>query len=371
MMEKPQGRPPFRADHVGSLLRPQALRQAFRDHHAGRIDDAAFAKIQDACIRDVVTMQEQVGLKVVTDGEFRRGSWFLGFVESLSGIELKKAELMFRLGGHEATWFGPAVTGKLSRKHPIVVNDYRFLAGVTKNTPKVTLPTPSILHFFGGKEGMDPKSYKDREALAEDLCAIYREEIDELYRAGCRVVQLDEVALALLCDESIRASLTAGGEDPQKLTDFYFDMIALALKDKPKDLAVLVHLCRGNYKGHWMGQGGYDPIAERLFTLPGVDGFLLEYDSERAGSFAPLRFLPKGKRGYLGVVSSKTGEMESIDQLRRRLDGAFKHAPEDRLGVSPQCGFASSVGGNPISEADQWAKLSLVTKLARTVWGTN
>jgi len=218
---------------------------------------------------------------------------------------------------------------------------------------------------------MAPKAYKDRDALADGLCAIYRQELDELYRAGCRVVQLDEVALALLCDENIRASLRAGGEDPERLTDFYFGMIASALKGKPDDLTALVHLCRGNYKGHWMGQGGYDPIAERLFAIPGVDGYLLEYDSERAGTFAPLRFIPKGKRAYLGVVSSKTGALESLDQLRCRVDEAIKHAPEDRLGVSPQCGFASSVGGNPITEAEQWAKLARVTELARAVWGTN
>lgn len=360
-----------RADHVGSLLRPDALKKAHRAHMEKRLDDAALEKVVSESIVNAVRHEEDADLRFVTDGEFRRGSWFLGFVGSLSGIELKKAELMFRLGGHEATWFGPVVTGKLTRKRPIVLNDYRFLAGVTKRTPKVTMPTPSILHFFGGKEGMDPKSYRDRDEFAADLCQVYREEIDELYRAGCRVVQLDEVALALLCDDNIRASLKAGSEDPRKLTSFYFDMIEMALKDKPQDLTVLVHLCRGNYKGHWMGQGGYDPIAERLFTLSGVDGYLLEYDSERAGSFAPLKFLPKGKRGYLGVVSSKTGALESLDDLRRRLDDAFKHAPGERLGVSPQCGFASSVGGNPVTEAEQWAKLARVTELARAVWGTN
>jgi 5-methyltetrahydropteroyltriglutamate--homocysteine methyltransferase len=360
-----------RADHVGSLLRPDALKKAHRAYMENRIDDAALENVVSQSITDAVRHEEDAGLRFVTDGEFRRGSWFLGFVDSLSGIELKKAQLMFRLGGHEATWFGPVVTGKLTRTRPIVANDYRFLAGVTKRTPKVTMPTPSILHFFGGKEGMDPKFYGDRDAFAADLCGVYREEIAELYNAGCRVVQLDEVALALLCDDSIRASLAAGGEDPEKLTNFYFEMIALALQDKPKDLAVIVHLCRGNYKGHWMGQGGYDPIAERMFTLPGIDGFLLEYDSERAGSFAPLRFLPQGKRGYLGVISSKTGTIEDLDDLRRRLDEAFKHAPEDRLGVSPQCGFASSAGGNPVTEAQQWAKLARVTELARAVWGTN
>lgn len=360
-----------RADHVGSLLRPDALKKAHRAHMEGKIDDAALETVVANCITDAVKHEQAAGLRFVTDGEFRRGSWFLGFVEALDGIALKKAELIFRLGGHETTWFGPVVTGKLARKRPIVVNDYRFLASVASHTPKVTLPTPSILHFFGGKEGMDPRSYKDRDALAEDLTAIYRQELAELHAAGCRVVQLDEVALALLCDQNIRAALKDGGENPEALTAFYVDMISVALKDKPSDLRVLVHLCRGNYKGHWMGQGGYDPIAERLFALPGVDGYLLEYDSERAGSFAPLRFLPEGKRAYLGIVSSKTGALESLDQLRRRIDEAFKHAPEDRLGVSPQCGFASSVGGNPLTEAEQWAKLARVTELARAIWGTS
>jgi 5-methyltetrahydropteroyltriglutamate--homocysteine methyltransferase len=361
-----------RADHVGSLLRPEALRKAHRAHAEKQIGEAELEKTVADCIADAVRHQEEAGLQVITDGEFRRGSWFLGFVEALDGIELRKAELPFTVaGGESASWFGPAITGKLRRRRPIVVDDYRFLAGKTARTAKVTMPTPSILHFFGGKDSLSSQAYQDDEALAADLAAIYRQELQELHAAGCRAVQLDEVALALLCDEGIRKSLTARGEDPERLTNLYFDMIDGALKDLPKELTVSVHLCRGNYKGRWMGQGGYDRIAERLFNTAGIHAYLLEYDSERAGSFAPLHALPKGKRAYLGVVSSKTGALESMDQLRRRLDEAFKHASSDLLGVCPQCGFASSVGGNPLTQAEQWAKLARVVELARAVWGRN
>lgn len=359
-----------RADHVGSLLRPQALRRAHQQHAAKEIDDTALEKVVEACIADAVHHQEQAGLQVVTDGEFRRGSWFLGFIQSLAGIELKKVELQFTVGGeHTASWFGPIVTGKLSLKKPIVALDYEKLAPLTSRRAKVTLPTPSILHFFGGKDGVSKTAYPDIEEFAADLIAIYRQELAALYHVGCRFVQIDEVALALLCDETIRGSLKAQGEDPDRLTDLYFRMIEGALSGKPADLAVSMHLCRGNYKGRWMGSGGYDRIAERLFNTRGIDGYLLEYDSERAGTFEPLKYVPAGRRAYLGIVSSKTGDLESLDVLRKRLDEAEKVAPADRLGVSPQCGFASSAGGNPLSEAEQWAKLARVVEAARAQWG--
>ena len=359
-----------RADHVGSLLRPQALRRAHQQHAAGEIDDRALQAQVSNCVADAVRHQEEAGLQVITDGEFRRGSWFLGFVQALDGIELKKVELQFTVGGeHAASWFGPTVTGKLARKRPIVALDYELLAPMTSRRAKVTLPTPSILHFFGGKDGVSKAAYPDIEEFASDLTAIYREEIAALYHAGCRYVQIDEVALALLCDETIRASLAARGEDPDRLADLYFRMIEESLSEKPVDLIVSMHLCRGNYKGRWMGSGGYDRIAERLFNIRGIDAYLLEYDSERAGSFAPLTHLPGGRRAFLGIVSSKTGELESLDLLRRRLDQAEKVAPAERLGVSPQCGFASSAGGNPLSEAEQWAKLALVVEAARAQWG--
>jgi 5-methyltetrahydropteroyltriglutamate--homocysteine methyltransferase len=368
MKNQPKNLP--RADHVGSLLRPQALRRAHQQHAAGEIDDTALEKVVSACVADAVRHQEEAGLQVVTDGEFRRGSWFLGFVQSLDGIELKKVELQFTVGGeHTASWFGPIVTGKLSRKRPIVTQDYTLLAPLTSRRAKVTLPTPSILHFFGGKDGVSKTAYPDIEQFAADLAAIYRQEFAELYRAGCRFVQIDEVALALLCDETIRSSLKSRGEDAEKLIDIYFRTIESALSETPDDLVVSMHLCRGNYKGRWMGSGGYDRIAERLFNTKGVDAYLLEYDSERAGTFAPLKYLPAGRRAYLGIVSSKTGELESLDLLRKRLDEAEKVAPADRLGVSPQCGFASSAGGNPLSEAEQWKKLARVVEAARAQWG--
>ncbi|MET0278328.1 MAG: 5-methyltetrahydropteroyltriglutamate--homocysteine S-methyltransferase, partial [Pseudorhodoplanes sp.] len=348
-----------RADHVGSLLRPQALRRAHQQYAAKEIDGAALEKVVASCITDAVRHQEDAGLQVVTDGEFRRGSWFLGFVQALDGIELKKVELQFTVGGeHTASWFGPVVTGKLARKRPIVTLDYEALAPATSRRAKVTLPTPSILHFFGGKDGVSKTAYPDIEEFAADLTDIYREEIAALYHCGCRFVQIDEVALALLCDDTIRASLKAQGEDPDRLTDLYFRMIEAALSEKPVDLMVSMHLCRGNYKGRWMGSGGYDRIAERLLNTKGVDAYLLEYDSERAGTFEPLKYVPAGRRAYLGIVSSKSGDLENLDLLRKRLDEAEKVAPAERLGVSPQCGFASSAGGNPLSEAEQWKKLA-------------
>jgi 5-methyltetrahydropteroyltriglutamate--homocysteine methyltransferase len=359
-----------RADHVGSLLRPQSLRRAHQQYAAKEIDDAALEKVVGDCIANAVRHQEEAGLQVVTDGEFRRGSWFLGFIQALDGIELKKVELQFTVGGeHAASWFGPIVSGKLARKRPIVSLDYEKLCSLASRRAKVTLPTPSILHFFGGKDAVSKTAYPDIEEFAADLTAIYREEIAALYHVGCRFVQIDEVALALLCDETIRSSLKAQGEDPDRLTDLYFGMIEAALSEKPIDLAVSMHLCRGNYKGRWMGSGGYDRIAERLFNIKGVDAYLLEYDSERAGSFAPLKYVPAGRRAFLGIVSSKTGDLESLDLLRRRLDEAEKVASADRLGVSPQCGFASSAGGNPLSEAEQWAKLARVVEAACAQWG--
>ncbi len=359
-----------RADHVGSLLRPSPLRSAHKARAAGEIDDAALESVVADCIREAVTRQQDAGLEVVTDGEFRRGSWFLGFVEAVDGIELRKAELQFTINGEEAaSWYGPAIAGKLARKRDIVAEDYRFLAGVTQRIAKVTLPTPSLFHFFGGKNVLTDSPYADVEDFGADIARIYREELAALYEAGCRYVQLDEVPLALLCDESIRASLTARGEDPDRLIDIYARMTNDALAGRPKDMRVGMHLCRGNYKGRWMGEGGYDRIAERLFNAIDVDAYLLEYDSERAGGFEPLRDLPDGKRAYLGLVSSKTGALEPLDDLRRKLDQAARHAPLERLGVCPQCGFASSAGGNPLTEDEQWAKLKRVADLARVVWG--
>ena len=362
--------PPVRADHVGSLLRPDALRRAHSDRRAQRIGADALQANVESAIKDAVRYQEQTGLRVVTDGEFRRGSWFLGFVDAVDGIALAQVPLQFTAEGVDnKTWHGPVIRGKLRRARNIVLDDFLFLQGVTTQIPKVTLPAPSVMHFFGGENGVDPAIYPDLELFFADLAAIYRDEIAALHAQGCRYLQIDEVPLALLCDSAIRQAVTARGADPERLIGLYIKAVNDALGGRPADLCVVMHLCRGNYRGRWMGAGGYDPIAERLFNQLDVDGFLLEFDSERAGTFEPLRHLPANTRAFLGLISSKTTELENADDLARRLDRAFRHAPADRLGLCPQCGFASSAGGNPIPPELQWAKLALTAQVAKRVWG--
>ena len=362
--------PHNRADHVGSLLRPDALRRAHSDRRLQRIDAQVLEASVESAIRDAVQRQEQAGLRVVTDGEFRRGSWFLGFVEAVEGIALAQVPLQFTADGVDnKTWHGPVIRGKLARKRPIVLDDFVFLQGITAQVAKVTLPTPSVMHFFGGEHGIDRAVYADLELFFADLAAIYRDEIAALHKQGCRYLQLDEVPLALLCDPAIRLAVQARGEDPERLIGLYIKAVNDALRARPADLCVVMHLCRGNYRGRWMGEGGYDPIAERLFNQLDVDGFLLEFDSARAGSFEPLRYLPPNKRAFLGLISSKDPALEDADDLARRLDQAFRYAPADRLGLCPQCGFASSAGGNPLPPEMQWAKLALTVATAQRVWG--
>lgn len=362
--------PLLRADHVGSLLRPDALKRAHGDFRVQRIGDGALQASISAAITDAVRLQEQTGIRAVTDGEFRRGSWFLGFVHAVDGISLEQVQFQFSAEGVDSkTWHGPVIRGKLARARPIVLNDFRFLRTVTTQIPKVTLPAPSVLHFFGGANGIDKAVYPDLELFFADLAAIYRLEIADLHAAGCRYLQLDEVPLALLCDPNIRQAVAAQGQDPQRLIGLYIKAVNDALAGRPADLCVVMHLCRGNYRGRWMGSGGYDPIAERLFNALDVDGFLLEFDSARAGSFEPLRHLPATKRAFLGLISSKTTEVEKADDLARRLDEAARAVPIERLGLCPQCGFASSAGGNPVTPEVQWAKLALTAQTAKRVWG--
>lgn len=369
MIEKPQGRPPFRADHVGSLLRPQVLRQAFRDHLAKRIDDAAFTKIQDECIRDVVRMQEEVGLKVVTDGEFRRGSYWGRFVERIDGFAIKSAVFRFRDdAGHEVEFTAPYANGKLHRNKPLALDEFQFLRGVTKVTPKITLPSPSTMHFYRATDFASSSAYADAESFFADLSRIFREEIADLARAGCRYVQLDEVALALLCDPAIRAQVEAAGMKADTLVDLYIRSLNDAVAGAPADMVFGVHMCRGNFKGHYLASGGYESVAERFFSETRVNHFLLEYDTERAGDFKPLRFV-KGKGVVLGLISSKVPALETLDGLKRRVEEATQYIDLDRLAISPQCGFASTVAGNPVTEEDQRKKLELEVRAAREIWG--
>jgi 5-methyltetrahydropteroyltriglutamate--homocysteine methyltransferase len=363
------GRPPFRADHVGSLLRPQALRQAFRRHASDEIGDAEFVKLQDQCIRDVVALQEEVGLKVVTDGEFRRGSYWGRFVERIDGFEIKPASFKFRNDqGHEVEFTAPYAKTKIKRKQAFALDEYLFLRGVTKATGKITLPAPSTMHFYRCADFAEPGAYADVETFFGDLATIFRQEIGELAAAGCRYIQLDEVAVALLCDPSIRDQIARTGSDPDKLVDLYIDSINQAVSACPPEVTIGVHMCRGNFKGHYLGAGSYESVAERFFANTKINHFLLEYDTPRAGDFAPLRFVPKNKGVVLGLISSKTPVLESLDTLKRRTGEATRYIDLDRLAISPQCGFASTVAGNPLSEDDERAKLGLAVNAAGAIW---
>ncbi len=369
MSLRPHGRPPFRADHVGSLLRPPALRQAFRRRAGNEIGEDEFARIQDGCVRDAVRMQEATGLEVVTDGEFRRGSYWGRFVERTEGLEVRAALLKFRDDhGHEVDFTAPYATAPLRRTHPLALDEFIFLRDAATATAKITLPAPSTMHFLRFADFADHSAYADVDRFFADLVAIFAQEIADLVQAGCRYVQLDEIAIALLCDPAIRERVTGAGGDPAALVDRYIDAINGAVAACPNDVVVGVHMCRGNFRGHYLADGGYDAVAERFFARTDANHFLLEYDTPRAGDFAPLRFVPKGKGVVLGLVSSKTPVLESLDSLQRRTEEAAGHIDLDRLAISPQCGFASSAAGNPLSEADERAKLRRVVEAARSIW---
>jgi 5-methyltetrahydropteroyltriglutamate--homocysteine methyltransferase len=362
--------PPFRADHVGSLLRPPALKEAHRAWSENRLSDDELRAIQDRAIHDAVALQEEVGLEAVTDGEFRRASYWSRFVEGVAGMTVETARFSFRdESGAEQAFLAPHASGRLSRRGPIAADELEFLQRATVRTAKITLPSPPTLHFWRGAAGIDAHAYPDPEEFFADLVAVYREEIADLAGRGARYLQLDEVPLAMLCDPEVRGRLAAAGEDPDALVDRYLRLFREALADPPPGVVFAMHLCRGNYKGRWLAEGGYEPVAERLFAEAPVDVFLLEFDTSRAGGFAPLRFLPAGKRALLGLVSTKTPRLESAEELARLVERAAEHAPIERLGLCPQCGFASTVGGNPLTVDDQRRKLALVVEVARRVWG--
>jgi 5-methyltetrahydropteroyltriglutamate--homocysteine methyltransferase len=366
----PTGRPPFRADHIGSLLRPAKLRHAFKSHAEKAISDAALRAVQDEAIRDVVKLQERCGLEVATDGEFRRISYWARFVSLTHGLAVREAAYKFRdEHGHEADFTAPHVVGKVKRRGDITVDELKFVLGIARGTPKVTMPAPSTMHFWRGRQYAEPGVYADARQFMADLGRVYQEEIAALAAAGGRYVQLDEVALAMLCDPAARERVKSDGADPEALVDLYVDAINEAVMNLPAGMVVGVHMCRGNYKGKYLSEGGYDSIAEKLFQRANVNHFLLEYDTPRAGDFAPLRFVPKGKGVVLGLVSSKTPALEPIDLLKRRAEAAAKHIDADRLAISPQCGFASTIGGNPVTESDEIAKLTRCVEAARAIWG--
>jgi len=363
-------RPPFRADHVGSLLRPKELRDAFRRHAQGEIKDAAFVKIQDKAIRDVVQLQEESGLQVVTDGEFRRSSYWGRFVERCNGFEIRPAVFKFRDDhGHEVDFTATYASAKLSRTQPLAVDEFAFLKQVTKVTPKITMPAPSTMHFYRCSDFADAKAYTTAETFFADLASIYRQEIADLAKAGCRYIQLDEVAIAMLCDPAIRHKVASAGQNPDKLVDLYIKAINDCVAGAPADMVIGIHMCRGNFRGRYLSEGGYESVAERFFSGTNATHFLLEYDTARAGDFKPLRFVPKTKSVVLGLVSTKTPVLETVDELQRRASEAAKFINMQNLGIGPQCGFVSTAAGNPLTEADERAKLALLVQTARTLWG--
>jgi 5-methyltetrahydropteroyltriglutamate--homocysteine methyltransferase len=363
-------------DHVGSLKRPAELVAAWCGWESGEIDSGKLREVQDRAIRDVIRMQEDLELPIVTDGEFRRAGWSRGFLNAVEGFDFASSKLVFRSDdGFTTASPAPVATTKVRRARAIVVEDFKFISAVASRPVKVTMPTPSHMHFGHFKDAVDPTVYPDVGAYWDDLVAIFQQELKELYAAGCRFLQLDEVPLALLCDQNIRALTMSEGEDPDALVHLYIDVLNRAVAGRPADFTIAMHLCRGNMEGLWMGDGGYDPIAEALFNRADVDAFLLEYDSRRAGDFAPLRHLPANKRAYLGIISTKNPTVESPDELMRRINEASRYAPMERLGICPQCGFSSAamskfaVRPSKVTADIQTLKIELLVDIGRRVWG--
>jgi 5-methyltetrahydropteroyltriglutamate--homocysteine methyltransferase len=364
--------PPFRADHVGSFLRPPELLEARDQFKQGNISKQQLRAVEDAAIRDIVRFQEDLGLQGITDGEFRRTYFHIDFLEQLEGVETRGGiAASFRSATGDVNFAPPVmhVTGKLRHVRPIQVADFAFLRSVAKRLPKVTIPSPTMLHFRGGRNAISREAYPDMEGFYDDVAACYRDELKQLGAAGCRYLQLDDTNLAYLCDPKMREGARQRGDDPNELPRRYAKLINAAIAGRPTGMTVCTHLCRGNFKSAWVAEGGYEPVAEVLFNELAVDGYFLEYDDERSGDFSPLRFVPKGKIVVLGLVTTKVGQLESKDDLKRRIDEAARYVPLEQLALSPQCGFSSTVHGNEIARESQAAKLRLVVETAREVWG--
>lgn len=361
--------PPFRADHVGSLLRTAALKEARGKRERGEIGDDALRAIEDQEIIKLIRRQEEVGLQSITDGEYRRASWQTDFLVGLDGVESYHGERKFKFQGHQPRPILLRLRDKLGgfSGHPMI-GHFRFLAQHTTAMPKMTIPSPSTLHFRYGREAVPEAIYPSMDDFYRDLGTTYRKVVRAFADAGCRYLQLDEVNLAYLCDPALRDQVRARGDDPDTLPLVYAAMINAAIADIPADMTITMHLCRGNFRSTFVASGGYEPIAEMLFNTIGVHGYFMEFDSARAGGFEPLRFVPKGKQVVLGLVTSKTGMLESKDELRRRIDEAAKFVDIDQLCLSPQCGFASTEDGNVLAEDEQWAKLRMIVELAKEVW---
>ncbi len=366
---------PFRADHVGSFLRPEKLTKARDDYEKKLIQKDELSSIEDDCIRELVKKQEEVGLKGITDGEFRRTYFHVDFLEQLDGVSVTYGEFKtaFRKDDGTEVGFRPPtmhVEAELKHSKPIQGNDFDFLKGQVSETAKVCIPSPSMLHFRGGRDAISSKVYPDLDQFYEDLTAAYRDEIADLASRGCRYLQMDDTNLAYLCDPAIREQTKARGDDPDELTQRYCKLVNDAIKDRPEDMAITVHLCRGNFKSAWVAQGGYEPVAEILFNEMAINGFFLEYDDERSGDFAPLRHVPREKMVVLGLMNSKKPEVESAEELKQRINEAAQFIPLEQCALSHQCGFSSTAHGNDLSEDDQWKKLARCVEVAQDVWGT-
>lgn len=363
--------PTFRAEVIGSLLWPRGLKDAGRALAEGRLSPQALEAALEAEIARAIARQEDIGLEVVTDGEFGRSSWFGFFFEGLDGFRLAPSHFRFKdADGRAFEWPTCVAERRIMRRAPIALREFeRASRHVRRATVKATLPAPSAFHFFRLGQAVDPAAYADASAYLDDLAQVYRAEVAELAQAGCRYLQLDEVPVAMLCDPDVRGQAAAEGGEPSALLDTYLGLVARLLADRPAGMTTGMHLCRGNFRSRWMASGGYEPVADKLFNETPVDVFLLEYDTERAGDFSPLRFVPEGKRVVLGLVSSKTPQLEDQDRLLRRIEEAARYCPLERLALSAQCGFASVAGGNALTEDEQWTKLELIVHTARRVWG--
>jgi 5-methyltetrahydropteroyltriglutamate--homocysteine methyltransferase len=362
-------KPPFRADMVGSLLRTQLLKDAREKHRRGEISDVALKEVEDREIRALIKRQEEIGLQAVTDGEFRRAFWHFDFLEHLDGVTAIEADAGMHFQGGITITKAMRVTGKIGFSVHPMLDHFRFVKDNTSRVAKMTIPGPSMLHYRGGRKMMNAGLYPNMDAFYADLGAAYAKAVRAFYDAGCRYLQLDDISFAYLCDPKQREMLRERGDDPDKQPDIYAGLVRHALQDKPADLTVTMHLCRGNFRSTFIASGGYDPVAELLFNAMPIDGYFMEWDTDRAGGFEPLRFLPKGKTVVLGLVTSKTGTLEKKDDIKRRIEEASKHADLDQLALSPQCGFASTEEGNVLAEDEQWAKLRMIVELAGEVWG--
>jgi 5-methyltetrahydropteroyltriglutamate--homocysteine methyltransferase len=361
--------PPFRADHVGSLLRPPALKEARARRAKGEITAAELAAVEDREIERIIKKQEGVGLDAVTDGEFRRSWWHLDFLWGLDGTERYAMDEGMSFAGMKTRAEGVRVVSKLGFSGHPMIEHFRFVAAATGRMPKITIPAPSAMYGRVGRAPISAAAYPRLDDFFADLGAAYGKAVRAFADAGCRYLQLDEVFLAMLCDPDYRAAQQARGDEPEKLAEFYADAINAAIADIPRDMTITMHLCRGNYRSTYMGSGAYDTVADLLFNRIKVHGYFMEYDTERAGGFEPLRLLPKDRVAVLGLVTTKSGALESKDTIKRRIDAAAKYADIDRLCLSPQCGFASTEEGNTLTDDEQWAKLAMIVEVAKDVWG--